>query len=340
MISDLRDTLLEAIRGDKKAEHKLVTHCARMAEAYVRTKAAKHDHLIQFSSASYPDFALDSIADLFKRTEGVLVVFESWYERVDGDSQSTSDLFMQLRRLVFSSVNDHIFATYKQMDSSLSKIIRNLKRGITEHDVDGLELNSKDQTIQLKERANLLREIGPEIFEIKLSYRLSDTKNMLEILQIVRAILEEYEPNESGKVKVTGLATIIRRLYSGFNEIELEQQNQQEKTDLLKEEEWSAFIKSAVKTQKVEFHNSYVVSEKLSDELYNAYFYITEEILLADYLKTRANNQSFFEHLNNVYPKVSKEEYRTKHRVIMEYFVKKTRGELKRIISKEISSAN
>ena len=203
-----------------------------------------------------------------------------------------------------------------------------------------MELDSIERSIQLLDRGNIATRISPELLEIRLSNRLANAKNTLEILQILRSILEEYEPDESVKVGVTALATIIRKLYSSFNEIELEQRYLHEEAVVLKEEEWSTFINDSVRTLKMEFYKSYVVSNKLSDELYNAYFYITEEILLADYLKNRTNNQSFYEHLHKVYPKVSKEEYRSKHRVILEYFVKKTRGELKRRVSKEISSAN
>ena len=338
MVLQVRDTLQRAIKGNIHSEQVLINICAQMAEAYLRTKSKRHNHLIHFSTASYPDFALDSIADLFQRKDGKLVIIEKWMARVNGLELSDSELFIQLRRLVFSAVNDHIFSSYKLMDSSLAKIIRNLKRGISEQEVEGLIIDSNDQSIQLVECNNLPTEINPEILGIKLSSRLSNTKNTLDILQIIRKILEEYEPRESGKIRITSLANIIRCQFSALNEIE--QDYADDNSELMNTEEWTSIIRKAIQTSKIEFFNSYVVSNKLSDELYNAYFYITEEILLSDYICDRSNSRSFYQHFQTVYPDISKEMYKITHRVVIEYFVKSVRRELKRLITKEIKSVN
>lgn len=335
---ELREIIVEAIHGQHRAERILVTQCSKIAEAYLRTKAKKHDHLIQFFS-SYPDFALDAIAELFQRKSNRLVVFEKWVDRIDFEELTDSELFIQFRRLVFSSVNDHIFSSYGKMDASLAKIIRNIKRVVSEEEVDGLRIDSNTQSIVVVGTNDICLEMNPELLEIKLSHRLPKTSNTLEILEQVRLALETAEADSpSIRIGITTLASIIRRLFTRMQEFET--QDVSVSHPFIKDEEWEAFIVKAVERTKMDFYTSYVVSNKISASMFNAYFYIISQILQADYITQISSKPSFYDHFQRVLPDINKEEYRNTHRVIVEYFVKNCRKELQRLIKKEIHSAN
>ena len=104
---------------------------------------------------------------------------ENWCVAQNVHELAEVDLSIEFRKLVFTQVNDFTFSAYRDKDANLARIIRNLKRALTEQDVDGLLYLSESGHIALSEYHLVdLRLISPEVLEVKLSSRINEIKNV------------------------------------------------------------------------------------------------------------------------------------------------------------------
>ncbi len=332
----IKKTLHKALQGDSTKERVIVLLAQKMAHAYLRTHNKQHYRLYQFITGSFEDFAWDAIADLFERREGKLVKLERWTSVNDVFNLSEVDFTIEFRKLVFTQVNDHTFSTYRKKDATLAKIIRNLKRALIEKNVDGLTYHRESGLIYLQDQnPSNLNPYSPEVIEAKLSAELNKIKNIVEVLVHVRSLLEN-STIESRTVSLKVLSIAIRNISVRVNEID------NEVTDLKVFEEYELIkvLNKVMLALKAKFYNSYVLKGKLSLEEFSHYISCTNTILHTEYINGKDKKDSFHEYFVHEVYDVSAEEYKAKHRVILEYFVKTARNSFISTLKSELESAD
>lgn len=336
-VKNINILIKRAIRGDSVQEEALVKLCIDIAEAYLRTKINKHSFLINLAAPSLRDFAIDCIAELFERKEHKLIVFQKWISEDELQHGADSKLFIQIRRLVFSKVNDHIFGTYKDYDPSLSKIIRNIKRVLKENGIQDLEISSNGKYVCLESPHNSAPDIPIEILRIKFSTRCSEVSSTVEALEQLRFVFEMMEDEYNCRVHITAFALILRQFYtalqddevSSFESVELEYLNG----------ELNEILKEAVEKTRNDLHSNYVIKNKINEGDYFGYFYAVQVILESEYKETVHSGKSYYDQFVLYFEHITNEEYRNNHRKYLEYFVKLTKQRFLKIIKNENNSA-
>ncbi|XWN37858.1 MAG: hypothetical protein ROO71_02800 [Balneola sp.] len=332
----LREIIIKAIEGDSLSEQQLIQLCTDFAEAYLRMRSKKDAHLFSLLSEKYRSLALDCVAELFEKKEGKLIVFEKYFLKSDKEELKQSEYQTQLRRLVFSKVNEELFNYYKAFDPSLSKIIRNIKRVLREDEISLLKYNP-DTNLIFYSKLDAGKPIIPsDLLELKLSKTFKTTLSTKLILIKVGEIFKTHS-HYAGSIKVNVLAEVVRNLHQFYNE-ETEYYNFSEHQDI-HNSEIENMVTKAVKITKLDLYPSYVAGSKMSSEDFSKYFMITERILKGDYIFGKGNGKTYFEHFADIEENISKKEYRDQHRQYVEYFVKKSRHYFINQLKKEDQSA-
>lgn len=318
----LKNTLISALDGDKRATKKLCDECRYMAVAYLRTKSRRNNFLLQYLYENIEDLALDCIADLFGREDACFAQFENYIERKELHDLSESEVFTKVRRLVFSKVNEGLYRNYQKFDPSLSKIIRNLKRTLEEEKVKGAGYDrNKGEIIFLrKEKPKPL--IPDELLAIKFSAKVSEVSNTVEAIEILREILSDQL--YASRFKLIGFAIILRKVFA--YRLEMEGQTALKKPEYEKKE-LLGFIEQSILKQKNRLNDTYVASGKINQFHFNKYLKVISDILKADFVED-SSKEGYFEHFEFHFPEITYERYREEYRQVLEYLVKKVRDQL------------
>ncbi len=335
----IKDLLAKISTGnlDSEEENRLVNLCINIAEAYLRTKYQKNLHLFNTlhgpSSSSIRDAAIDYIAELFERRDNRLVMFEKFIDSFDLLAKSESENFAFIRRLVFSEVNNSLFNQYKVFDPSLSKIIRNIKRGLNSH--PKLALDRTNNAIHLKVKNYIHLEIPNELLSIRLSYKIASINGTYDMLEKLSVVLEE---SAYDSISLVSLAIVVREVFINANIKYDKIYSENSAEESLAEKDISRFIKESIQRTKEELYPSYVTKGKISEEYFLKYFRVAEIILNNEYVNDTV--RSYFGNFLLVFEEETKYEYRLKHRKFIEYFVKKSRSELINSIKRENVNIN
>ena len=102
--------------------------CQRVAIVYLSGKVSSgHLDPARFG-LDLRDLAVDSVADLFRRSQdGQFPSFQRYFTPLRKSLVSEAEYLGALRRLLFSHINQHLFRLHREFDPSLGKIIRNIK---------------------------------------------------------------------------------------------------------------------------------------------------------------------------------------------------------------------
>ena len=325
----IKDTILNGINGDERSIRLLCDECHRIAVAYLGTKRSRHDLLLKYLFTDINDLALDCVADLFQRTDGQLEQFANYFDKDSISDQAEEEVQMDLRRLVFSKVNEGLFRNFQRFDPSLSRIIRNLKRTLEEEKVCGARYDSKKSSIGFEEEEVSLPVMPREILEIRLSARVSEIQNTVDAVEELRSILHE-EDRYASKYNLVGFAITLRKVFA----YQLEMEDEQELKNTYNEMELNRFLMMSISQLKTQLFKAYVVSKKLSASTFDKYLQTTRCILESEYVKESVH-EGYFEHFESFFPEVTYDEYRSDHRKTLEYWVKKVRDRMLIEVKKE-----
>ncbi|WP_103665893.1 hypothetical protein [Gracilimonas amylolytica] len=325
----IKDTIFKSINGDERSIKLLCDECHRIAVAYLRTKRSRHDLLLKYLFTDVNDLALDCVADLFYRTDGQLEQFTNYFNEDTISDQAEEEVLIDLRRLVFSKVNEGLFRNFQRFDPSLSRIIRNLKRTLEEEKVHGARYDSKKSSINFGLNKESLPVIPNEILEIRLSARVSNIQNTVDAVEELRSILSKEERYAS-KYNLVGFAVILRKVFA----YQLEMEDEQELKNTYNEMELNRFLMASISLLKTQLFKTYVVSKKLSASTFDKYLQTTRSILESEYVKESVH-EGYFEHFESFFPEVTYDEYRSNHRKTLEYWVKKVRDKMLYEVKKE-----
>lgn len=323
----LKDSIRRCIANNYSRHdvNEIISACHSLAVTALRVKAGSFKAFM-IRDEKIEDLAWDFIADIFQKdSRGELIVLKEYLIRRNYISLDDADLNILLRNLVYSKIEDNIYRYYGERDPSLKKIIRNIKLAVKDRNCShGVCYKNGFLIIDEHDRPEL--DIMPADFmQIKLCARLNHKLLIPDILIEIIDILEnqgEYKKQFS----LVALATIIRESFVLIQDESLPHRMPKIYSEILKKELDDFLGKSVVKV-KGNISRHYIKRGKASEEQIDVYFRTASEIVKADFAGTCVSN-SQYEQLKKHYSQLEYEQFRNKHRSLLEYIVKLVREDL------------
>ena len=319
----------------------VVAVCHRLAKAYLRTSFVTNRRL---AGLTLDDQAMDAIADLFERSEHRFPAIAAYFDH-DADAvrdASAGALVERLRPLVHGAVTDRLFESNGEVDASLSRLIRAVKRAV--HATDRAQLSRPFGTLVVTDlsagrgpgsradaSSSAVRPGQPTVSVERLAARLAPAVRAgQQVPGFVAAALDVLRdhPRYRASVPVTALALAIR---SASVEVGLSTASPGKITTralAASRLEWAdveAVIDETAARVREAKRASYVDADKVSAETYAAYFDAIASYLQARYLPPPDPSLTQHEALRMHCPGINREAYRTRHRSVFEYLVRRVR---------------
>jgi len=331
-------TLLEAISSSNQSYQQiveLIDFCHKSALAYLKAKMARGRFDINKFGIRLEDYALDAIAELFAKDEHDRFEVLCRYLRSMEDIRNMppDDVEGAMRRLVFSAVNQHVFRSMGEFDSGLAKIIRNCKVNLRNHPVATLQEHRGTQMVSPRRATDLLLThpfMPPEFLELELRTRVPPCSSVPEILTALVQSLKEQK-SYARMVPLIQLSLTIRTMYGS----EVSLPSSEIPDDGLSRQEIETMIAEIVKVVGERHGRPYMDRGRLSAYEMQAHIHALQSVLTETCFDGR-EGLSFFEMLRQSLPNVTREEYRSRHRVVFEYLVRLAKAELKEMALKEL----
>ncbi|MBI5473552.1 MAG: hypothetical protein HY961_14530 [Ignavibacteriae bacterium] len=315
----LRETILAVIEGTASSRqlNSLIAVSHTFAESYLRSRRAAW-HLMEFHDMSRSDLAYDCLAELFRKDEnGRLIELHTYFAGYEVRTADNVELVAYLRRLIFSKVNNRLFAMVGESDTVLARIVRNIKislramKHFTEIerfgevflcpvDCDPLEENPKfsaDEIEQLCfEHILDVTNIPQLLAKLSLVVRRQTDRSRMFPLFVLASVIKS----------VTGKQLPAGDSSDGFMRA-------------IDEGDALQTIRSACNTARTKFTMSYVQKGKLSDAVLTHYLMTVEEFLIARVVEQDGEGTSLFSLLGKRLPELTEREYRATHKAKLEY---------------------
>jgi len=314
--------LLLALRadGNRDLTQRLFRYCLGMGVAYLKVKSSAGRFQSAMLGLSIEDFALDAMAEVFKRDgEGHFPVFQALLRRCGTSNEAVHH---ELRRVVFGAINQHIFRTFRQIDPGLSKQIRNLKFALKNHAQAQL-LHVKNEKV-IAPRSGCLQLHLPLMPEELLRIDIWNNAPPGSALRDSLAAL----------VNAIGHQTIYRRIYpvTAFAFLlrsaddTVAHANPETVSEFSMTEQDIESVSAIVVQQTVMgFLDAYASHGKLRREQIAAYRMAVVEILRESYFLGDGDGSSYYEMLKRHMPQLTRSEYLLDHRTKLEYVAKRAK---------------
>ena len=331
----LKDSLRSFITPiQKPADVKSVIDlCHTFALAYLRMKASS-GKLYLFHGEKLEDLAWDFIADLFEKDDdGRFRVFCNYFDEHVFSETDEKELQFQLRRLVFTSVEDNIFKVNGEHDPSLKKIIRNLKLAIRDQSCNYTVCYLNGEIVVDKQEGMNLPQMPSEFMQVKLCSRLQENMQIPDILIEVIDILNEQDVYKK-RFPLVALAMIIREVFVHFHEDQHSEKDKPAAESLLLSDEFERFLEKSVKEVRFKVGYNYVRKNKIDLNLLKAYTNASRNIVRDHFLQTH-DDLSHFESLKQEISGLDYDEYRSCHRPLLQYMVKLIRTDVVKVYRNE-----
>ena len=315
---------------DRAAVNELVDECYRLALAYLQKKARSGYLLPHLFGLTLEDLALDCFADLFQRDEdGSFNLLKQYFRTVDWQKMNDHDVYIVLRRLIFSKVNEGLFRRYREADPTLAKIIRNIKDAVKADDNLTLARYNGSSWIVVgpgepEPELNNLPIAPVEVIEAHLIAYLCRSASSHELVSSFAEFIDE-QPYYCNGYPVTGYAQAIRAAYVHVGETS---EAIEEPEQILRPEEVEQAIEHATQKIQTVMHDSYVKKGKVCVSTFETYFKTVRDILTAQFVRDAMPVGSYFDALQNYIPGLSRGSYSQEHRNILEYITKLSRSQL------------
>jgi len=281
------------------------------------------------------DLAWDYIAEIFQKDEsGNLTSLQSYFDSLDLNALEEQDLFIELRKLVFTKVDDGIFRYYGEKDPSLKKIIRNVKLSIGNLDRSlKVPICYIDGFLVLDDEENLNQAAMPEDFmRIKLCSRLEEQMLIPDILIEVIDILQ-YQDDYRKRFSIVILAKIIRESFVLIHDDADNGEQKPEAHRRLFKQDIDTFLEKSVNKIKREVAPGYIKRGKMEPDHVEIYFKTAAEIIRDDLIRNSGLSQ--YDRIKSHIAHLDYEQFRIKHRSILEYMVKLIRTDLVQKVKKD-----
>lgn len=243
------------------------------------------------------------------------------YQQISIGDEEEELLFVHIRRLVFTIVNDNIFRLYNEADPALSRILRNIKIAVSNQSQFKLVTHFDEQFLELT-NCDLLHFcetvdndfLYHEIYEIMT--KESEIPAILQRLGNALIMQDVYRRH----VRMTSLALAIK---NGYEQLNTHVMIEATAVDVkFFEDDAVRIIKFTCSEIIEEMKPRYVDRKKVEEETFDLYMKAVEKSLLSEFIDRADGQISYFDYMKECFPHMSKEEYLKRHRVILEYLGK------------------
>lgn len=309
----------------------VIDFCHKSAMAYLKAKASRGRFDVSRFGVRLEDFAMDSIADLFRRnTAGDFEALQRYCDAIaPRDAMTAEVLEGSIRRLVFSAVNQHIFRSMRDFDSGLAKIIRNLKLSLKDHPAASLGEVHGMHVIFSSGKGNLHAPMmSPEFLEAAIRTELRYDASLKKILSAINVVLDN-QSEYAQMVPLIQVAVMIRAMFGDdVNPVSVIPDHG------ITKEEVTSMIDHVMK-QMGKHGETYIKRGRLTEVEVRCYLESLRRLLF-DACCDGKPEQSYFDVLRSVLPQLTRNQYQHKHRAIFEYMAKLAKAELKSAALKEL----
>jgi len=330
-----RSALKRCVGSDYSRDdvNELVKACYKLALAYLRIKASsKKSYLLR--EEKLEDLAWDFIADLFQKDKnGKLIILKSYFHDKPVSKFSEDEINIELRKLVFTKVDDNIFRLYGEKDPSLRKIIRNIKLAIRDTDCKNRVCYRDGNLIVCDKRDSDKPTLPVAFMRIRLCSRLNEKSQIPDVLIEVIDIITEHKEYRQ-RFSLVALAKIIRESFVIVQNDERNGKASPIAEKRIFKNEFDSFLNSSAGKVKESLGNKYVEKGKLQSEELEPFFKAASDIIREDF-RTEINGYSQYEQLSRHMGGLEYSHFREKHRQVLEYVVKLIREDLVRNFKKE-----
>ncbi len=334
-VPQIRDILVRGLHPEASAAEvrTLVNFCHKAAISYLRPKQALYRRML--AGLSVEDVALDAIAELFDRRRGRgFPKLSVWLNRQTSIETMPEDLlWVEFRRIILGSVNQHMYRLFRTSDPSLSKTIRNIKLALKSHarlcikEVNGITaiaLRREDGS------RNCLQEMIPEILEAEFLSRIGEGKSLRTMLGVLEEILRgqtEYR----GTIALTTVALLFRARIACMHE-----QDVVSPPSDVTEDDIVQMIDGAIDRLRPAASKTYVRTAKLDPTVLDSHLGALREILLGSITDDPDTPSSYFHALRRLTPGLTEEQYRLHDRPVLEYLARRARTMLKNVAERDL----
>jgi len=268
----------------------------------------------------------------------MFVDWQKYFFRLRPVGTLTDDeLFVAVRRIVLSSVNNRIFRVFGEFEPVQARIARNVKLALKRHSLLVLKEMSGEHLVLLRRLSHgtgMLPEIPPEIMDAWFTGRVSAASKLREILDCVAALLED-RPSYRSAVHLFPLVRSIGMVYGRGHTPETTSSEE----PLLAPYEMRSIVDAVVAKARCHGARAYVARKKLSPSEFEAHVKAVQAILLREYGLDGVEDESYFHLLRRQLPGLTKQKYAHRHRVVLEYQAKLAKTEVQDMVRRDIDSA-
>lgn len=304
----------------------LIQFCHARALSYLRMKASSSS-LYMIRGERLEDIAWDFIADIFEKNEtGELVKLQEYFSGLDVESFTEKKTRIELRKLIFTKVEDNIFRSLGKRDPSLRKIIRNLKLAIRDKSCAPSASYQNGRLILEEQEFQTLAVMPSEFMRMKLCSKLNEKMQIPEILvEVIDVLLNQNEYQK--EFPLVPLASIIRETYVHLNESSSETRELPNVEQDMFQSDFENFLDKSVQKTKKKTGISYVEKGKLDrDEL--DFYMIAAQDIVRDHFTDGRKEFSQYECLKDYIPHLEYEDFRNNKRQYLEYIVYQIKKDL------------
>ncbi|WP_234571531.1 hypothetical protein [Rhodohalobacter sp. 614A] len=273
------------------------------------------------------DIAWDFIADIFEKNEkGELIKLKEYFCDKDIATFTEKKIRIELRKLIFTKVEDNIFRSLGKRDPSLRKIIRNLKLALKEKSCHHSIMYHDGRIIVEEKEIQNQPAMPSEFMQMKLCSRLHEKMQIPDILDEVIEVLicqDRYRK----EFPLVALASIIREAYVHLNESLAESSKLPNVEEDMFQSDFENFLDESVQKTKKKTGVSYVEKGKLDSEELDLYMVAAQDIV-RDHFTDGRKEFSQYEWLKNYLPHLDHEDYRNNKRQYLEYIVNQIKKDL------------
>lgn len=322
-IDDIRDDLCEVLAGNERGQgtRNLARLCRALATVVINRKIADGALNCRHIGLTPQDIAIDCIAELFQRdASGTYVQLKTYFGGLGIENLSGEEILTHLRRLVFSKVNDGLFRIYNEVDPSLGKIIRNIKFVIgTVHNFEELErIGERCICPSFVDRMEQFPTIDRTALEIEMRKTAKGTERIPELMAQLSLFLRRQK-EYCRIVPLVDVALAFRSVYAEPVEAAADG-SRAENMLLLNDAE--NLIREACFEVKAVMKTRYDHRGKVAPEHLEWYFQIIEQTLVEKLTSNDGSSKSLFASLNSRIPELTRKDYNTVHKKILEYLFK------------------
>ena len=296
----------------------MVLLCHSLAVTSIRGKLASGKISTSLLGLNDSDLAYDCIADLFQRDEtGKVIHLNTYFESFLVETASDEALLAHLRRLIFARVNQSLFRLYNETDPSLGKIIRNIKLAIHTFGnfVDIDKFGESYIAPSLCDPMLELAEIEQDALQRLIQQACRGRERIPEILARLSSALRQQKDN-SRAVRLMAVAYAVRS-FLGETELQTNEEPAVERSLLIGDA--LSVIRESCREVRAKNLPKYVGKMKVTQQHYEQYFLVIERRLKEIFIGHDGEDYSLFDQLSKLLPALTSEEYKRKHKNILEY---------------------